>query len=103
MWTVIVLSVAAALVIVLALAVVHVRSLLKGPDYSRMPAYYPFKSEAARARFHAYCDARARDYPPGSQERIIETAYGPTFVRTCGPQDAPPLVLLPSASASSLI
>jgi len=103
MWTSILLAVGVALVIVLGLAVVHVRSLFRGPDYARLPACYPFKSEAARARFHAYCDARARDYPPGAEERILTTAYGPTFVRTCGPADAPPLVLLPSASASSLI
>ncbi len=100
---IILLSSAVVLAIVLGLTAWYVRSLFKGPDYSRLPAHYPFKSEAARRRYVEYYDERAKAWPAPSETRTLETAFGQTFVRTCGRESAPPLVLLPSGFASSLI
>jgi pimeloyl-ACP methyl ester carboxylesterase len=81
----------------------YVRSLFKGPNYSELPAYYPFKSEAAKKRYSEYYDKRAQKWPTPSEARYVETSFGKTFVRICGRENAPKLVLLPSGFASSLI
>jgi hypothetical protein len=103
MLTIVLLFTAVIPAIVLGLVVWYVHSLFKGPDYSRLPAHYPFKSEAARALYFEYYDERAKAWPAPAETRTIDTAFGRTFVRTCGPKDASPLVLLPSGFASSLI
>jgi len=103
MWAVILASVAAVVLGVAGWSVWYVRSLFKGPDYGRLPPHYPFKSEAARARYHAYAEVRAKSWPAPALARCLETSWGRTFVTTYGKEGAPPLVLLPSASASSLI
>lgn len=103
MVSVILISSAAVLAIVLGFLAWYIRSLFQGPDYSRLPVHYPFKSAAARERYYAYYNARARAWPVPSETQTIETAFGRTFVRTCGREGDPPLVLLPSVSASSLI
>jgi hypothetical protein len=87
----------------LGLAVWHVKSLFKGPNYSRLPAHYPFKTKAAEQRYHSYNDERSKEWPALSEARRVETSFGKTFVRVCGREDAPPLVLLPSGFASSVI
>jgi pimeloyl-ACP methyl ester carboxylesterase len=70
----------------------------------KLPAYYPYRSEAARAECFAYFDAlAARQWPVPAEERTVATSYGPTFVRVGGPAGAPPLVLLPGAAATSLV
>lgn len=56
---------------------------------------YPFRSEKARARYLAQYDERAKTWPVPSTTRLVETSFGQTFVRVSGPEDAPPLVLLP--------
>lgn len=60
---------------------------------------YPFRSEAARARYLAVYDERARAWPVPSTTRMVDTSFGQTFVRISGPEDAPPLVLLPGISS----
>jgi pimeloyl-ACP methyl ester carboxylesterase len=69
-----------------------------------IPAYFPYRSSAARDSFLAYYDSLAGEqWPVASAERIVPTSYGDTFVRITGPADAPPLVLLPGAVATSLM
>jgi pimeloyl-ACP methyl ester carboxylesterase len=80
-----------------------VRTLFKGPDYGKLCPYYPFKSEAAEKRYHDYYHEREKAWPKPFETRVVETSYGSTLVRISGKEDAPPLVLFPSASASSLI
>ena len=100
----VILSVVAGVVLVAGLfASWHIRTLFKGPDYARLPAHYPFKSEASRRRYLEYYEERVGHWPGTPQERAVETSLGATWVRSSGPEDAPPLVLLPSGFASSLI
>ncbi|MBX7191337.1 MAG: alpha/beta hydrolase [Sandaracinaceae bacterium] len=67
------------------------------------PPPYPFRSEAARAEYLAFYDARAARWPVPSRTRMVSTSFGETFVRESGPSDGRPLVLLPGMSASSLM
>ncbi len=68
-----------------------------------MPAYHPFRSAKAKAEYLADYDMRAERWPVVSGSRTADTYYGQTFVRISGPDDAPPLVLLPGASGNSLM
>jgi len=65
-----------------------------------IPAYFPFRSAAVRDSYFAYYDSLALK---ASEKRMVPTSYGETFVRITGPADAPPLVLLPGAVATSLM
>ena len=56
----------------------------------------------ARDRYLARYAERERAFPVATETRTIVTGSGDTYLRICGPQDGPPLVLLPSASATSL-
>ncbi len=65
---------------------------------------FPYRSEALRESFFAYYDSlAARQWPVASEERMVATSYGQTFVRITGPAGAPPLVLLPGAATTSLM
>jgi len=87
----------------LGFAAWYINSLFKGPNYSKLPAHYPFKNEAAEQRYREYYDERAKQWPTPSESRYITTRFGKTFVRICGQENAQSLVLLPSGFASSLI
>ncbi len=63
---------------------------------------YPFKSEAAKAEYEAYCLQRFKQWPVGSETRLLDTPTGQTYVRACGRTTDPPLVLLMGARGSSL-
>ena len=65
--------------------------------------YHPFRSAQAKTEYLALNDELAQDWPVASECRMIDTAYGQTFVRISGPVDAPPLVLLPGANLCSLM
>lgn len=67
-----------------------------------LPSWHPFRSEAAKARYLALYDARARDWPVPSEAMSVPGAFGKTFVRVSGPVDAPPLILLHGISSNSL-
>lgn len=69
-----------------------------------LPAYFPYRSAVVRDAYLAHYDAlTAKEWPVSSEERMLLTSYGQTFVRITGPADAPPLVLLPGALATSLM
>ncbi|MFB3894695.1 MAG: alpha/beta fold hydrolase [bacterium] len=97
------LGLGAIIVIIIIAFSWFVTSLFTPPDISKIPEYYPFKSAKAKARYLAYYDTRAREWPVDSESKLVETSYGKTFVRISGPKTAPPLVLLPSTSATHLI
>ncbi len=63
---------------------------------------HPFRSIEARERYLSYYDGQAAFWPVDSVTRMVRTDDGETFVRISGPDDGPPLVLLPAARASSL-
>lgn len=67
------------------------------------PAFHPFRSEEARARFHALYEEKSKNWPLPPETRFVETASARTFVRVAGRADDPPLVLLPGARGSSLM
>ena len=69
-----------------------------------LPDYFPYRSAEARDKCLAYySELAAREWPVASEERMVPTSYGATFVRVTGPQGAPPLVLLPGAVSTSLM
>jgi pimeloyl-ACP methyl ester carboxylesterase len=69
-----------------------------------VPAYFPYRSEAARDTCFSYLDdLAAKTWPLASDDRHVPTPFGPTFVRVAGPPDAPALVLLPGATGTSLM
>jgi pimeloyl-ACP methyl ester carboxylesterase len=91
------------MLIAAALMTWFVMSLFVEPDISDLPSYHPFKSAKAKEQYLNYYNSRAMQWPVASESKFVETSFGKTFVRISGPAGAPPLVLLPSASASSLI
>ncbi len=94
----------AALVILIAGAFAwFMMTLFADDDMSAAPAYYPYKSIQAKEHYLDYYDNRARVWPVPVDTLTVKTGYGNTFVRVSGPADAPPLVLLPSTSATSLL
>jgi pimeloyl-ACP methyl ester carboxylesterase len=69
----------------------------------KYPPYHPFRSQKAKERYLQHYEMRARSWPIASESLTIDTSFGRTFVRVSGPVNAKPLVLLPSASATSLL
>ena len=93
-----------ALTILIAVMVFWVyKSYLSGPGAFHVNEYHPFKSESAKQEYLSYYEAKAKAWPLDSEERMVNTSYGETFVRISGPVDAPPLVLLPGGGRSSLM
>ncbi|MHA2389487.1 MAG: alpha/beta fold hydrolase, partial [Candidatus Hodarchaeales archaeon] len=64
--------------------------------------FHPFKSQKAKETFLTYYDERAKEWPVDSETMYVNTSFGQTFVRICGPKNAPSLVLLPGDSVTSL-
>jgi pimeloyl-ACP methyl ester carboxylesterase len=66
--------------------------------------YCPYRTEAARELCFRYLDDQAaRLWPVVSEQRMVPTSFGETFVRVSGPPDAPLLVLLHGAGVTSLM
>ena len=66
--------------------------------------YYPYRTAAARDLCFRYLDGlAARLWPIVSEERMVPTTFGATFVRVSGPPAAPALVLLHGAGTTSLM
>ncbi len=66
--------------------------------------YYPYRTAVASDLCFRYLDGlAARLWPVVSEERMVPTRFGATFVRVSGPPGAPPLVLLHGAGTTSLM
>jgi pimeloyl-ACP methyl ester carboxylesterase len=78
-------------------------SIFAGPGPMEISDFHPFKSAEAKVRYLAFEDKMAKKWPIISEERIVQTSFGKTFMRISGPSDAPPLVLLPGGGSNSLI
>jgi len=85
------------IVIILTLFVVS-----RGNGGSMEEPYHPFKSQEAKETYLAYYDEHAKRWPVASEEKMVKTSFGQTFVRISGPEDGAPLVLLPGDSENSL-
>jgi len=67
-------------------------------------AFYPYRSLAAKETYLSFYDSRSvTEWPIHSENRMAATSFGQTFVRISGPAGAPPLVLLPGGTATSLM
>ena len=65
--------------------------------------FKPFKSQEARDKFLAHLKTLETSWPIPYEEKMVPTSFGETFARICGPESAPPLVLLPGGQSNSLI
>lgn len=65
-------------------------------------SYHPFRSEKAMDKYLAFYDEVAKRWPIVSEEKMVQTSFGQTFMRVSGPAHRPPLVLLPGDSENSL-
>src|SRR5512133_2096626 len=64
------------------------------------PSPSMFGTSQGQTRYFAAYDATLALWPP-VESFDVPTRLGRTHVNTCGPQDAPPLVLLPGQAVSS--
>ena len=78
-------------------------SLIAGPGPMDISDYHPFKSAEAKEKYLAYEEEMARSWPFNSEEKLVSTTFGETFMRISGPIDAPPLILLPGGGSNSYI
>ncbi|MBN2306190.1 MAG: alpha/beta hydrolase [Anaerolineae bacterium] len=62
-----------------------------------------YKSPAGERAIMALYDNALVNWPVPHEERTIPTRHGDTFVIACGPESAPPLVLLHGAGTNSAI
>lgn len=68
-----------------------------------VPSYHPFKSAKAKAKFLNLYESWEKEWPIASENKIVDTGYGQTFVRISGSAGAPPLVLLHGYSTTSVM
>jgi hypothetical protein len=50
----------------------------------KMSAHHPFRSAKAKEQYLKLYDMRAKEWPVASETGMVNTAYGPTFVRVSG-------------------
>jgi pimeloyl-ACP methyl ester carboxylesterase len=74
-----------------------------GPNAFQVNENHPFKSVTARKEYLSYYDRQSKEWPLKSEEKMISTSYGETFVRISGPEEGPNIVLLPGGGTSSLM
>ncbi|MGW5664843.1 alpha/beta fold hydrolase [Streptomyces sp. NPDC003758] len=68
-----------------------------------MSAAARFRSSEAEERFLSAYDAVLGSWPVQVESVDVPTTYGTTRVNSCGPHDAPALVLLPGGGATSTV
>jgi pimeloyl-ACP methyl ester carboxylesterase len=78
-------------------------SLIAGPGSFEINDFHPFKSTKAKRDYLAFEEKMAETWPVVSEDRIVQTSFGKTFMRISGPIDAPPLVLVPGGGSNSCI
>jgi pimeloyl-ACP methyl ester carboxylesterase len=93
-----ILTTVAFLVLTVFLSIGVARSALMD-----MSDHHPFRSAKAKELYLRSYEENAKGWPVPSETRMVDTAYGQTFVRISGPGDSPPLVLLPGAGGASLL
>lgn len=69
---------------------------------ARVSATLPFKSNAARAKYLERYALRAKAWPVPSEERVVPTSFGQTFVRVSGEGRGKPLLMLPGVGSPGL-
>ncbi len=79
------------------------QAYLSGPGVFEINDFHPFRSEIAKVEYLKYYDEKAKEWPLKSEERIVSTSFGQTFIRISGPENAPPMVLLPGGGTASLM
>lgn len=67
-----------------------------------LAAHHPFRSPEAKQEYLAFYDHLAERWPIRAETTIVDTTFGETFIRIQGPIDAPPLLLLPGDTETSL-
>ena len=60
-----------------------------------------FRTPESQALYFAAYDATLALWPVPVKSQDVPTRFGSTHVHTCGPEDAPPLLLLPGQAISS--
>ena len=60
-----------------------------------------FRTSAGQTRYFAAYDATLALWPVAVESFDLPTRFGATHLHTCGPHDAPPLLLLPGQAVSS--
>lgn len=68
----------------------------------QIAAHHPFRNKRAEERYLERYALRALAWPVPSEERLITTSFGETFVHVSGPSKGPPLLLLPGVGSPSL-
>lgn len=89
--------------IIIALFIWVYQAYLSGPGPFNLNEYHPFRSEKAKVEYLAFYKTKEAEWPLESKEVMVGTSYGETFVRISGPENAPPLVLLPGGGTASLM
>jgi pimeloyl-ACP methyl ester carboxylesterase len=102
-WFGICLGVAILFIAIAAVALILLVNKEMTASPMEITPYHPFRSAEAKERYLQSYDMWAKRWPVPSETRTVDTSYGQTFVRISGPVDAPPLVLLPGANATSLM
>lgn len=68
------------------------------------PQYFPYRSAESRELCLRYLEnLAASQWPIASDERMVPTSFGDTYVRLSGPPAAPLLILLHGAGGTSLM
>jgi len=66
-------------------------------------SYKPYSSQQARDKFLAHLVSLEKSWHVEHESRMVSTTFGETFVRISGPENAPPIVLLPGGQSNSLV
>lgn len=61
-----------------------------------------YRTSTGQSIVHARYRALLADWPVPSEQRLVDTRQGPTFVVSSGPVDAPPLILLHGSAGTTL-
>ena len=65
-------------------------------------SHHPFESAESRAEYIALNDLQSKSWPVPHAIKEQATSAGKTFIRICGSENNPPLILLPPGGGNSL-